>query len=131
MYYGTSKEIPGILLGMFLLIMMVIVSYFIGVLGFFAFGTVNISTGMLIGGFLGYLYSALNRKRRYDTVLFMIVIGYILGAFMLPLLFPVGALLYNVIMASVYGFVVEILYYLVIIALLLASFIYAKRQDLR
>lgn len=131
MNYGLSREIPFIMVGIVFLGILVVISWVIGTLGFYEFGGAAISYGLLGSGFLGYMYAALNRRRKYGDTLFVMAGGYILWAYLIPFVMPEASLTWNIIQASSYGFFVEIIYGLVIFLLNVAALVYAKRTDLR
>lgn len=127
-----GRELPGAILGVALLAILAGISWFLGEISLVALGWGGIVMGLLIAGFLGYLYAALNRKRRYDYVLAIMVVGYLLGAFIITPFFPEGQFLVNLATAaSGAAFMIWILLALFVLALLLAPFVYAKRTDLR
>lgn len=131
MNYQLGREIPGILLGIVLLGVLVAISYVLGIMGFYGLGNPAMAFGLLGSGFVGYLYAALNRRRKYGDTLGLMAFGYAIWAFLIPLVIPEAALMSNMIQASTYGFFVEIIYYLVIFLLNIAALVYAKRTDLR
>ncbi len=131
MNYGVGKEMPYIILGIVFLGILVAISWVIGSLGIYEFGGGAISYGLLGSGAVGYLYAALNRKRKYSDTLFAMAGGYIVWAFFIPIVIPEASATLNIIQASVYGFFVEILYGAVIFVLNVAALVYAKRTDLR
>jgi hypothetical protein len=127
-----NRELPGAILGVILLAILAGISWFLGEISIIALGWGGIVMGLLIAGFMGYLYAALNRKRRYDYVLAIMVFGYLLGAFIITPFFPDGQFLVNLATAaSGAAFIIWILLALFVFALLLAPFVYAKRTDLR
>ncbi len=129
--YQIGKEIPGIILGIVLLGILVALSYVLGILGFYGLGNPAISYGLLGSGFMGYLYAALNRRRKYSDTLGFMAFGYFIWAFLIPMFVPAAAIISNVIQASSFGFFVALVYYLAILLLNVAALVYAKRTDLR
>jgi hypothetical protein len=127
-----NRELPGAILGVILLAILAGISWFLGEISIIALGWGGIVMGLLIAGFMGYLYAALNRRRRYDYVLAIMVLGYLLGAFVITPFYPGGQFLVNLATAaSGAAFIIWILLELFVFALLLAPFVYAKHTDLR
>lgn len=130
--YGIeAREITGIIVGFIVIALLVAVSYVLGDY-MYALGWGGIIMGLAVGSFAGYMYSALNRRRRYDYVVLTIALGYVVGAYLVELFLPEGQVLANMATASTaVSWIVYLLYFLVILALMGASFFYAKRTDLR
>ena len=127
-----DRELPGAILGVILLLIFAGISWFLGEISIVSLGWGGILMGLILAGFIGYLYAALNRKRRYDYVLAIMVLGYLLGAFVVTPFFPEGQFLVNLATAaSGAAFIVWILLALFVLAILLAPLVYAKRADLR
>lgn len=127
-----DRELPGAILGVILLAILAGISWFLGEISIVSLGWGGILMGLILAGFIGYLYAALNRKRRYDYVLAIMVLGYLLGAFVVTPFFPEGQFLVNLATAaSGAAFIVWILLALFVLAILLAPLVYAKRADLR
>ena len=127
-----DRELPGAILGVILLAILAGISWFLGEISIVSLGWGGILMGLILAGFIGYLYAALNRKRRYDYVLAIMVLGYLLGAFVVTPFFPEGQFLVNLATAaSGAAFIIWILLALFVLAILLAPLVYAKRADLR
>ncbi len=126
-----GREVLGVTVGIIVMAILVAISYFLG--GYmFALGTGGVVMGLTLAGAFGYAYSALNRRRRYDYVLFVMIAGYLIGAYIVELFLPEGQVLVN--LATVHtavAWIVYMLYFLVILVLMGAAFFYAKRTDLR
>lgn len=130
-YWIEAREVTGIMIGLVIIGLMVAVSYVLGNY-MFALGWGGIIMGLAFGSFLGYMYSALNRRRRYDYVVFIIALGYLIGAYIIELFVPEGQVLVSLsTISNPVAWIVYLLYFLVILSLMGASFFYAKRTDLR
>jgi hypothetical protein len=126
-----SREIAGIIVGIIVLGIAVSISYFLGSTGMFALGSGGVIMGLLLGGTLGYAYAAINRRRRYDYTLGIVILGYLLGAYVVEIFIPDGQFLANLATTGSLGWILYLFYGLVIFMLLVASFAFAKRTDLR
>ena len=126
-----SREIAGIIVGIIVLGIAVSISYFLGSTGMFALGSGGVIMGLLLGGTLGYAYAAINRRRRYDYTLGIMILGYLLGAYVVEIFIPDGQFLANLATTGSLGWILYLFYGLVIFMLLVASFAFAKRTDLR
>ncbi len=126
-----SREIAGIIVGIIVLGIAVSISYFLGSTGMFALGSGGVIMGLLLGGTLGYAYAAINRRRRYDYTLGIVILGYLLGAYVIEIFIPDGQFLANLATTGSLGWILYLFYGLVIFMLLVASFAFAKRTDLR
>ena len=126
-----SREIAGIIVGIIVLGIAVSISYFLGSTGMFALGSGGVIMGLLLGGTLGYAYAAINRRRRYDYTLGIVILGYLLGAYVVEIFIPDGQFLANLATTGSLGWILYLFYGLVIFMLLMASFAFAKRTDLR
>ena len=126
-----SREIAGIIVGIIVLGIAVSISYFLGSTGMFALGSGGVIMGLLLGGTLGYAYAAINRRRRYDYTLGIMILGYLLGAYVIEIFIPDGQFLANLATTGSLGWILYLFYGLVIFMLLVASFAFAKRTDLR
>ena len=126
-----SREIAGIVVGLIVLVILVAISYFLGNTGMFALGSGGVIMGLLVGGTLGYAYAALNRRRRYDYTLGIVVFGYLIGAYLIEIFLPDGQFLANIATTGSLGWILYLFYGLIIFMLLAASFVFAKRTDLR
>ena len=126
-----SREIAGIIVGIIVLGIAVSISYFLGSTGMFALGSGGVIMGLLLGGTLGYAHAAINRRRRYDYTLGIVILGYLLGAYVVEIFIPDGQFLANLATTGSLGWILYLFYGLVIFMLLVASFAFAKRTDLR
>jgi len=127
-----ERELPGMIAGLIIIGILVLISFGLGLIGFFAMGIGGIIMGLTIGGLLGYAYSALNRRRRYDAVVAIMAIGYIIGAYLIELVFPEGQFFVNLANSNAgASFVLWILGFVFYLVLLAAPFVYAKRTDLK
>ena len=126
-----SREIAGIVIGIIVMAIVVSISYFLGSTGMFALGSGGVIMGLLLGGTFGYAYSALNRRRRYDYTLGIVILGYLLGAYVVEVFIPDGQFLANLATTGSLGWILYLFYGLIIFMLLAASFVFAKRTDLR
>ena len=126
-----SREIAGIIVGIIVLGIAVSISYFLGSTGMFALGSGGVIMGLLLGGTLGYAYAAINRRRRYDYTLGIVILGYLLGAYVIEIFIPDGQFLANLATTGSLGWILYLFYGLVIFMLLVASFAFAKRTDVR
>ena len=126
-----SREIAGIIVGIIVLGIAVSISYFLGSTGMFALGSGGVIMGLLLGGTLGYAYAAINRRRRYHYTLGIVILGYLLGAYVVEIFIPDGQFLANLATTGSLGWILYLFYGLVIFMLLVASFAFAKRTDLR
>lgn len=126
-----SREIAGIIVGIIVLGIAVSISSFLGSTGMFALGSGGVIMGLLLGGTLGYAYAAINRRRRYDYTLGIVILGYLLGAYVVEIFIPDGQFLANLATTGSLGWILYLFYGLVIFMLLVASFAFAKRTDLR
>ena len=126
-----ERELPGVIGGAILFIILVGISWFLGEVGIFSLGWGGIELGIVSAGFFGYLYAALNRKRRFDSVMFLMIFGYLLGAYVIELFFPVGQIIVNIATSSA-GTAVIVYFFnaIYLIVLIFVPFVYAKRTDL-
>jgi hypothetical protein len=128
----TGKEIMGATLGLVILVIMVAISIVLGKIGMFSLGTGGVVFGLMIAGGLGYWYAALNRARRYDTLMVIDIVGYIVGAYILEPFFPEGQFVANLAGAHTsLSWIVSLTFGFVIVVLLVTAFVFAKRTDLR
>jgi len=129
---GIERELPGMIAGLIIIAILVLISYGLGLIGFFAMGMGGIIMGLTLAGFFGYGYSALNRKRRYDAVVAIMAFGYIIGAYLVELVFPEGQFFVNLANSNAgASFILWILGFVFFFVLLAAPFLYAKRTDLK
>ena len=127
-----QRELPGAIIGFILLAIFVGISWFLGEVGIFALGWGGIVFGLLIAGFFGYMYAALNKKRRYDSVMGIMLAGYLLGAYVITPVFPEGQFIVNLATStSSAAYIIWILMAVFMLAVLLSPFMYAKRTNLR
>ena len=127
-----ARELPGAILGLFLFGIFVAISWFLGEIGVFALGWGGIVEGLLVGGAFGFMYAALNRKRRYDAVMVLMLAGYGVGAYLVEAVYPNGQFVVNLATStSGAAFIVWILMAVFLLILLIAPFVYAKRTNLR
>ncbi len=128
----VEREIPGIIIGIIIFAAFVAISWFLGETGVFSLGWGGIVMGVVIGGYSGYLYAALDRARRYDYTIAIMLLGYAIGAYMVEIFLPEGQLIVNLATStSGSAFVVWILGFVFGLVMLVAPLAYAKRRDVR
>ncbi len=129
---GIGREVPGIILGLILYSIFVAISWFLGETGIFSLGWGGIVMGVVVSGFAGYMYAALDRVRRYDYTIGIMIFGYAIGAYLVEIFLPQGQLLVNLATStSGAAFVLWILGFVFGLVLLVAPLVYAKRRDVR
>lgn len=123
-----SRELPGAIAGFVVFAFFVAISWVLGVEHILALGYGDILMGLLLAGFSGYAYSALNRKRRYDYTMGIMLVGYLVGAYVVEPLYPAGQFATNLATASTQiSFLIWIMLAVFMIVILIAPFVYAKR----
>ena len=123
-----SRELPGAIAGFVVFAFFVAISWVLGVEHILALGYGDILMGLLLAGFIGYAYSALNRKRRYDYTMGIMLVGYLVGAYVVEPLYPAGQFATNLATASTQiSFLIWIMLAVFMIVILIAPFVYAKR----
>lgn len=123
-----SRELPGAIAGFVVFAFFVAISWVLGVEHILALGYGDILMGLLLAGFSGYAYSALNRKRRYDYTIGIMLVGYLVGAYVVEPLYPAGQFATNLATASTQiSFLIWIMLAVFMIVILIAPFVYAKR----
>jgi hypothetical protein len=127
-----GTEILGAVIGLVIMAIMVSISIVLGEIGMFSLGMGGIVFGLALAGGFGYMYAALNRARRYDYLMAIDILGYILGAYVIEPSFPEGQFIANLAGAHTsLSWIITLTFGLVIVILLGAAFVFAKRTDLR
>ena len=127
-----QRELPGALAGFVVFAILVAISWILGEVGLLTVGWGDITMGLLVAVPFGYLYAALNRKRKYDIVMLLMLIGYGLGAFLVEPFWPEGQFVVNLATSnSPVAFLIWIFLAAFLLIGLIGPFIYAKRTNLR
>lgn len=127
-----QRELPGAIAGFVVFAILVAISWILGEVGLLTVGWGDITMGLLVAVPFGYLYAALNRKRHYDIVMLLMLIGYGLGAFLVEPFWPEGQFVVNLATSNApVAFLIWIFLAVFLLIGLIAPFIYAKRTNLR
>ena len=126
-----NRELPGAIAGFIVFAFLVAISYVLGMVHILALGWGDMIMGLLIAGLIGYGYAIVNRKRRYDAVMGLMLVGYVVGAYIIEPLMPEGQFVANLADSTAQvSFLIWIFTAIFFLVILIAPFYFAKRTQL-
>ena len=129
---NIGREIPGIILGLVFSGILFGIVYYLSSFSFGGaafFGTGGAVLALFGYGFFAYLYTTNGWSRRYDAVIGMAFLGAVLFLIVEEFI-PVGGILVNLSTTTV-GFLVTVLYGLIVATFIISGFATTKIKELR
>ena len=129
---GYGREIPGIIVGLVFSGILFGIIYYLSSFSFSGaafFGTSGAVAALFGYGLFAFLFSIVNRKRRYDAVVGISFLGAVVFMFVEYVL-PFGGILVNL-STTTTGFLITVLYGIVVAAFIIAGYAVSKMTNLR
>ena len=129
---GYGREIPGIIVGLVFSGILFGIIYYLSSFSFSGaafFGPSGAVAALFGYGLFAFLFSIVNRKRRYDAVVGISFLGAVVFMFVEYVL-PFGGILVNL-STTTTGFLITVLYGIVVAAFIIAGYAVSKMTNLR